>query len=320
MSADRDWDRPIGQKLKLRDLQVIFIVAEQGSMAKAATVLGITQSAVSQMIADLELYLGVRIFDRSRRGVDLTVYGRALMRSGRAAFDELRLGLQEIDFLRNEGTGLIRIGCPETLAASVLPLALERFSSCWPDVVFEVQTFPGAAAADKLRDRSIDLVLFREGVGVNNVEQSDEFRMTRLFEDELKIVVGANSVWAHSKATSLADLAEAPWIILPYGWGEEMIPNAFRALGLAGPRTAIKTFSIHLRLHLLMTGRFVTALPQSVIDLHRGKFAIVELPIDLPRSPYGVAIVTLRGRTLSRVVEHFIESTTTIYGKVEGET
>src|SRR4051812_5624324 len=101
----------VGRTLRLRDLSFIFAVAEHGGMAKAATALGVTQSAVSQVIAGLEADLGVRLFDRSRRGVELTIYGEALIRRGKAAVDELRSGFQEIDFLKHEGAGQIRIGC-----------------------------------------------------------------------------------------------------------------------------------------------------------------------------------------------------------------
>ena len=313
MTDGEEWEGRIGRKLRLRDLRLVFAVAECGSMGKAAARLAVTQSAVSQMIADLEHELGVRLFDRSRRGVAPTIYGQVLIRRGRAAFDELRHGLQEIDYLRNEGTGEIRIGCPETLAASVLPDAIDNFSRRWPGVLLEVETFTGAAAAAKLRDRSIDLVFARDGPGLDALAGSDDFAITKLFEDRLRVVVGAASPWARLRRADLADVAGAPWIVLPYGWGRDVIPQAFALRGLAPPRVALKTFSIHLRLHLLVTGRFVSALPASVLRLHRDRFALKELPIELPRSPYGVAIVTLRNRTLSPVVEHFIRATAAQY-------
>jgi DNA-binding transcriptional LysR family regulator len=58
-----------------------------------------------------------------------------------------------------------------------------------------------------------------------------------------------------------------------------------------------------------MTGRFVSALPGSVLRLHGKRFDLKPLPIELPKLPYGVAIVTLKNRTLIRVVEEFIRST-----------
>lgn len=315
MSEIQDWEKKIGRRLRLRDLHVVFTVADCGSMAKAAESLRVTQSAVSQMIADVEQELGVRLFDRSRRGVEATIYGQALIRRGKAAFDELRLGIQEIDYLRNEGIGEIRIGCPETIAASVLPTAIDNFSSRWPGVLLEVETFAGDAAAAKLRDRSIDLVFARDGPGLNSLAASEDFKITKLFEDRLSVVAGADSPWAKLRQIDLAVLKDAPWIVLPYGWGKEVIPKAFGLRNLPPPRIALKTSSIHLRLHLLATGRFVSALPASVLRLHKERFNLKELRIELPKMPYAVAIVTLKNRTLSPVVDHFIRSTAARFEK-----
>jgi len=303
----------IGRHLKLRDIRFVAAVAEAGSMARAAGELGVTQSAVSQVIAGLEADLGVQLFDRGRRGVTPTVYGEALIRRGHAALDEIRTCLQEIDFLKNDGRGVIRIGCPETLAASVLPLALETFSKQFPGVTVEVETFTGAEAADKLLDRSIDLVLARDGPGLDALLNASDFQVTRLFEDKLKIVVGHTSRWAKIRHVRLEDLADAPWIVLPYGWGEGVLPEAFAEKGLPAPHIALKTFSIHLRLHLLATGQYVTALPQSVFRLHADRFGLKELAVSLPPLPYGVALVTLKNRTLTRTVDQFIQSTTAIF-------
>ena len=83
------WEDRIGRRIKFRDLHVALAVAQSGSMLKAAETLAISQPVVSRVIADLEQALGVRLFDRSRKGVEPTASGRALLNRGRAAFDEL---------------------------------------------------------------------------------------------------------------------------------------------------------------------------------------------------------------------------------------
>jgi DNA-binding MarR family transcriptional regulator len=101
-----DWDDDrIGQRLRLRDLRVFFTVVQFGSLAKAAAQLRVTQPAVSQVIAALEHDLGAKLFDRSTRGVEPTMYGRALLARGRAAFDELRQGIRDMEFLADPGGG-----------------------------------------------------------------------------------------------------------------------------------------------------------------------------------------------------------------------
>src|SRR5262245_2772238 len=91
-----DWDSRIGGRVRLRDLHILLAVVQSGTMAKAARQLNVSQPAVSEAIASLEHALGVRLLDRSRRGVEPTNYGSALLKSGRAVFDELRHGIKQI--------------------------------------------------------------------------------------------------------------------------------------------------------------------------------------------------------------------------------
>src|SRR4051812_23797200 len=99
MNKSRDWAGRIGRRVRLRDLHILFAVVQLGSMGKAGLHLGMTQSAVSQAMAALEHAVGVPLLDRTSRGVELTVYGTALMQRAQAAFDELRSGIKDIESL-----------------------------------------------------------------------------------------------------------------------------------------------------------------------------------------------------------------------------
>src|SRR5439155_13750804 len=107
-----DWDSQIGRRLRLRDLHVFFTVAQRGSMAKAAAQLGVSTPTVSEVIADLEHGLGVRLLDRSPKGVEPTTYGDALLKRTLVVFDELKQSIRDIEFLADPTTGEIRIACP----------------------------------------------------------------------------------------------------------------------------------------------------------------------------------------------------------------
>src|SRR5947209_11854572 len=115
-----DWDSQIGRRLRLRDLHVFFTVAQRGSMAKAAAQLGVSAPTVSEVIADLEHGLGVRLFDRSQQGVEPTAYGRALLKRTVIVFDELKQSIRDIEFLSNPSVGELKIGCPDSIAATLL--------------------------------------------------------------------------------------------------------------------------------------------------------------------------------------------------------
>src|SRR5262245_31745237 len=89
----------IGRRMKLQDLHVLMTVVQAGSMGKAAQLLNTSQPAISRSIAELESAFGIRLLDRSRRGIEPTEYGRALLDCGVAVFDELRRGVKNIESL-----------------------------------------------------------------------------------------------------------------------------------------------------------------------------------------------------------------------------
>jgi DNA-binding transcriptional LysR family regulator len=74
------------------------------------------------------------------------------------------------------------------------------------------------------------------------------------------------------------------------------------------PNVSMKTLSVHLRTILLATGQFISVFPHSVLNLYARRFALKVLPLELPVRPWPVVILTLRHRTLTPVVERFIDA------------
>src|SRR3954453_3416016 len=99
----------VARRLKLRDLHILSTVVQWGSMAKAASHLAMSQPAVSESIANLEDALRVRLLDRSTRGIEPTLYARALLKRGHVVFDELRQGIRDLEFLANPTIGEVRV-------------------------------------------------------------------------------------------------------------------------------------------------------------------------------------------------------------------
>jgi len=307
MPRSIDWDSLIGRRLRLRDLHLFFAVVQRGSMAKAAAHLGITQPAVSEVIADLEHTLGVRLFDRKPHGVELTSYGHVLQERGKAAFDELKQGIKDIEFLSDQSGGEVKIGCPESIAASILPAIIERLNQRYPRVQLHVtQVGTSTLEFPELHARKFDLVLAR--VTPLTKEGVEDLQIETLFDDRLVLATGKESRWARRRKINLAELAKDRWILTPPGtFNDLLVADVFQAHGLDMPKISVMTYSIHVRTHLLASGRYVTAIPYSTLCLNADRFQLIQLPIDLPVRSWPVAIVTLKNRSLSPVVERFIE-------------
>ena len=85
------------------------------------------------MIADLEYALGVRLLDRSPRGIEPTLYASALLKRSVVAFDELKQGIRDIECLADPTVGEVRIGCPELVSSSALPAIIKRLHAAAPE-------------------------------------------------------------------------------------------------------------------------------------------------------------------------------------------
>src|SRR4051794_29329976 len=301
-----DWESQIGRRLRLRDLHVFHTVAQHGSMAKAAVHLGVSQPAVSEVIADLEHALGVRLLDRSPQGTQPTIYGNALLKRSIAVFDELKQSVRDIEHLADPATGEIKVACPLAIASTIIPHVIERFCKKYPRVVVHFDEIASTVRDFRdLRDRKYDLVLEREWTMAAEDRTDDDLNIAFLFDDELVIAAGAQNKWAaRRRKIDLAELIKEPWIMqAPYTWNYRNLAEACRARGFAMPRAVLTTLSMSVITHFLTNGQFITSMPRSVAYFKSLKV----LAVDLPKRRWPVNVVTLKNRTLSPAAERFVQ-------------
>jgi DNA-binding transcriptional LysR family regulator len=299
------WTDRLGYRLKLRDIHILMAVFEAGSMSKAAQRLSVSPPVVSKAIADIEHTFGVRMFDRTPQGIEPTIYGRALLDSGLAAFDDLKQGVRQIEFLANPKAGEVRVGCNEPFAAGLLPAIVERIGRKYPGIVCHVVPTPSASRPDlrELRERRVDLIVARFD---ESLEQ--DFQAKLLYYEQPYLVAGRRSKWLRRQHIELSELVNERWIVTPpNALPTAFIERAFQACGAPLPRAAVVSLSIHLSNTLLASGRYLGVLPGSLLRYGVLRNAVKVLPVEFPAMPGPVGIITLKNRTLSPTVKLFIE-------------
>jgi DNA-binding transcriptional LysR family regulator len=299
------WDERIGRRLKLRDLHIFMAVVERGTMARAAGFLAMSQPAVSRAIADMEHTLGLRLLDRSRHGVAPTLYGHALIRRALAVFDELREAVKELQFLADPTAGELRIGSSEGMAAGVLPAVIRRMARRYPGVVINVtQAVFATTQYRDLHERSVDLLFGR----VFGPPPEEGLVVEELFQDQVVVVVGKHHPLARSRRLRLAALADQPWILPPpISEPGRLAEEIFASGGLETPRAPVTTISIHLAVRLLASEPLVALLPSSVLNFGGYEQTLKVLPVKLPVQQRPVGAIMLKNRTLSPIVQVFLE-------------
>jgi DNA-binding transcriptional LysR family regulator len=297
------WNDRIGRRLKLHDLHVLMTVAEMGSMGRAAERLAVSPPSVSKAIADIEHAVGVRLLDRTSKGVAATAYGRALLRHGMGAFDELRQGIKAIESLDDPTVGEVRLGCPDVFTSGLISAIISRFSAQYPRVVVTVTATNNVEREfQQLRDRAVDLLL----AGFPRTLVEDGLGLEFLYEDRPFIVSGRNSPWARRRKIDLVELIDEPWLLPGEGVFVSLLAETFRKKGLPMPKFGVRSYSVHQRMTLLASDRFVSAEVGSVLRFNADRFPLKVLPVELAIRPWPVWIVTAKNRTVSPVVQTFL--------------
>ncbi len=306
MGKKLDSEQEIGRRIRLRDLHVFLTVTQRGSMAAAAAQLGLSQPAVSSVIAELERTLGVPLFERSTRGVKPTVYARAMMDRSVAAFDELRQGIRTLEHLADPTAGELWIGCIEAVASLMLPSILKEFVQRYPRVVIHLERLSSPTPAYRdLCERNLDLILGRIP---SERARDSELASEPLCDYRVVVAAGANGRWARRRKIDLAELVDEPWVLTPPDcWTHAAVRKVFRDRGLKTPQISLMTHSLQLRLSLAASGPHITVFPDFIRSLNDYQRAVTILPIDLPASPTPLSIVTLKNRKLNPVVDSFVE-------------
>ena len=171
-------------KGSLDDLRALVAVARERSFTKAAAKIGVSQSALSQTIRQLEARLGVRLLTRTTRSVSPTEAGERLLRTVEPRFEEIDIELTSIAELREKPAGRIRITATEYAIEAILLPKLARLMRLYPDIKIEMMVDYGLA----------DIVTERYDAGVRSGEQvAKDMIAVRIGPDLRMAVVGAPS-------------------------------------------------------------------------------------------------------------------------------
>ena len=301
MDADR-----VQRRLKLHDLRVLMAVAQAGSINKAAKQLAISQPALSRTIADLEQTFGVPLLDRGPRGVVPTPYGGALIKRGTAVFDELRLGITDLQSLADPAAGEVRIAAPVVLGGGFVATVVDRLARKYPRVVCHLWNWADdtPAALSKLQQRELDLII----TIIIQPMPAEIMETEILYSERTFVLAGTNNPWARRRKVRLADLVNEPWALpAPTTPIAGLILDIFRSEGLEVPRATVVCASAIARMALVAKNHFLTATAESAFRFAGSEFGIKPLPIDLPQRR-SIALVTLKNRMLTPAAQLFIKT------------
>jgi DNA-binding transcriptional LysR family regulator len=266
---------------ELRHIRAFLKIAETRNFTRAASDLHVSQSALTVQVQQLEESLGVRLFDRNKRGVMLTAAGKDVFGPLQRLFHDAQTIVEHARDLSSASTGFVSIAALPTVCAGSLPALVRSFLDSYPGIRVQI--------SDVFAERVRDAVLKREvDFGIGTLHGRDaELRATPLFQDRLVVFTPPGHPLAEKHTVTLRE-ACAHGLILPA-----------RASSV---RDAVE--AIAHRERLLLDVRYETNFMPTALAFVRAKLGIAILPetaagADTPE----FLIVPLNNRSSNRQIE-----------------
>jgi DNA-binding transcriptional LysR family regulator len=272
--------------MELRQLEYFAAVARHGHFGRAAGEVFVTQSALSQQIARLEAELGVKLFTRTAKGVELTPAGVELNEHAEAILEQVAQARAAIDEHRGAMRGLARIaGTPHDSAA--LPPALIAFHRDHPQIQLSLRHGQPAQLMELLAARAVDVVVL--GVDERSPRLPARAVVRTISDEPLKLACAVNDPLNHRGDVSIEALRGVPVILPERGTAlRELVVTSCQAAGFS-PLPLFETSDRLAIRSLAAEGLGYSAVPESWLNDDGPPVGVAGFADPAPR--YRVALV-----------------------------
>ncbi len=214
--------------MNLRRLGYFVVLAEELHFGRAAATLNMAQPPLSQQIRRLEAELGVALFKRTTRHVELTSAGRLLYPQAQHLLGEAESLERIMDECRTGGRGLLRLGFVDSSSYEVMPRLLREYRQRWPDVTFELHTMSSERQRGALLAGELDLGIAR------SVGPSPKLHVTTMLEEPLFVAMDARHHLARASSVDLAELLGCAFVGFDRSVSPGLHAELEELLGVAG--------------------------------------------------------------------------------------
>jgi LysR family nitrogen assimilation transcriptional regulator len=297
--------------LELRYIASFLEIADQGSISRASRSLGLAQPALSRQLKALEETLGVALFHRNGRGVELSAAGEIFHAHARSALLHLTRAQEEIAFLNGEPRGIIKLGLPQIICATFLSPLVTLLRDRHPLITLRIEEAISSNLAEWLQAGKIDVAL------VYQQKSSEGFDNEPLLTEQLMV--------AHSPQAQI-ESPVSPEVLATLPLAVPTRPSALRdiidaRLSVHGLVPNVK-FEIDpvptLKMHAI-EGTACTILPMGALKAELAAGVIAATPIAAPAPGWTIELILPKGRRLDLATKAVIQAVKEVAAHLQNE-
>lgn len=283
-------------RLQLKHLQQLIVISESGSIRRAAERLSIAQPALSRSVREMERELDVKLLERSVKGTELTKFGRSLVSHAKVIETNLRFAAEEIEDLKGNLGGLVRIGTGPYEGHTIAHLAIARVMEARPEAQISITQGDFHQLAEPLSEGDLDIMLGPTVFGDLPPGLSHEI----LAYSHPIVAVRAEHPFAKLNKISMEALASADWVV-PYRdtQARVMFDQIFLTDGVVPPTGPVEAGPLPAAAALMLQRDLVVMIPRHVHEERRNPDEIHALPVDPEKFSLPIQLTTRESARLS---------------------
>ena len=288
-----------------RQLRAFLTIVRSGSLGLAAEALHVTQPALSRIVRRLETQLGVQLFERHSKGMELTSFGHALLPHATVLSEEAALALDQINSLRGLGHGTLRIGAIGSAAITMLPAVLERMLTQWPKLHVQITEAVEDVLETALTNNTIDVAISGQIPESPDIVQVGEQKFT----DRYAVISSATHPLQKRAKLALADVVKVPWVMPSLEAEPRRQFNALIArLGVAAPRIAVESRSPSVIKAMVARTNYLGWLPEPLFAAEQAAGLIKRLHVEEMETRRRFFVYRRRRTFMPPPVQKFLET------------
>lgn len=301
----------VSGNLTIRQLEVFAMASRSPTFSEAAKRLGISQPALSNMIAKIEQHLGLRLFDRTTRTLVMTPQGERLAVVAEDLVRNFEASLSNIREAATVSRGRMSMALIPSVAAAIAPRALNKFFLTYPEFEVSLHDIIGSQGLAWVLDRVVDFSIIARPAAAS------ELHIESVYEEDFHVICHKDSPLASRKALAWRDIASVPLILAGSGAIRRDVEAAWlKADTVIRPRFEVE--HIMTALSMVAAGLGVTILP----SLYRAGLAHDEL-VAIPGRFHiqrEIAVVRRADRSLPAPVKYMMDCFAEAFGEFAAAT
>ncbi len=290
MSAEALPDlRRLVARLRFRHLQLLVELHRGGSLRAAATVLNLTQPALSKALAEVEGAFGFALFTRSARGLAATPRGEIAIRGAALLLAELaHVG---VEASAEPAMTVLRIGAPPFVAQAYLPEVLARLMAGEARVRVRLMEERVPLLVQSLLDGQLDALITSFPAQMPEAA-GQPLHYEKLFDADFAVIAPPAHPLGRARKVDWQRLGRERWIMpARTSMVRHMMEEVFRREGVIAPLPVIESTSPVTNLHLVASGLGISAVPGATLRAARAAGLVQRVRVEPPIPPGPVALI-----------------------------